>query len=134
MSLIAGGAGKGGQPQPPETGPDAAAQPPGGSPMSTPQPAHGDKQSALTNVSIAGDLLEQTLPALGHETEEGRAVMQVLQTLSKVFGHTKSKSSELAPAELMQLMAAHPMAGGMSPEQKAMGQKPIQVPQQGATQ
>ena len=96
--------------------------------MSTPQPGAGEKQSAMVNVSIAMDLLEQTLPALGSESEEGQAVLNVLGALSKKFGHTKAKSQELVPAELMQLMSSLPQAGGMSPEAKAMGGKPMPVP------
>ena len=134
MQLIAGGAGKGGMP-PPQAGAPGAPQlgagaAPGGSPMSTPQPAQGDKQSAMINVSLAGDLLEQTLPALGSESEEGQVVLQVLQMLSKKFGHSKAKTQELVPAELMQLMQSLPQAGGMSPEAKAMGQHPMPVPGQ----
>jgi hypothetical protein len=54
----------------------------------------------------------------------------VLGKLSKTFGHTKAKSQELYPEELQQLMSAHPQMGGMTPEAKAMGQKPMQVPGQ----
>jgi hypothetical protein len=132
MKLIAGGGGKGGAPQAnPAAGgqaqPGAAA---GAAPMSTPQPAQGDKRSAMVNVSIAMNLLEQTLPALGSESEEGRTVLTCLQTLSKKFGHQQAKSNELVPAELMQLMASMPQAGGMTPEAKAMGQQPIPMPGQ----
>lgn len=132
MKLIAGGGGKGGAPQAnPAAGgqaqPGAAA---GATPMSTPQPAQGDKRSAMVNVSIAMNLLEQTLPALGSESEEGRTVLTCLQTLSKKFGHQQAKSNELVPAELMQLMSSMPQAGGMTPEAKAMGQQPIPMPGQ----
>ena len=134
MKLMAGGGGKAGPAMnspAAQPGAPGAAQPgaaPGGSPMSTPQPGAGEKQSAMVNVSIAMDLLEQTLPALGSESEEGQAVLNVLGALSKKFGHTKAKSQELVPAELMQLMSSLPQAGGMSPEAKAMGGKPMPVP------
>ena len=135
MQLIAGGAGKGGPPMPGAPGaapgaggPPGQAAPAGGAPMSTPQPAQGDKQSAMVNVSLAMDLLEQTLHALGSESEEGQAILTCLSGLSKKFGHTKAKSQELVPAELMQLFQSLPQAGGMSPEAKAMGQQPIQAP------
>jgi len=128
MSLIAGGAGKRGAPgaMPTPQMPGAAGSPAGGAPMSTPQPAQGEKQSAMVNVSIAMDLLEQTLPSLGSESEEGRAVLSVLSALSKKFGHTRARSQELVPAELMQLMASMPhggMAGGM-PGGPAAGMPP----------
>ena len=134
MKLIAGGGGKAGPGMnTPAAMPGAPGAPPpgalpGGSPMSTPQPAQGDKQSAMVNVSIAMDLLEQTLPALGSESEEGAEILKVLSTLSKRFGHTRSKAQDLVPAELMQLMQSLPQAGGMSPEAKAMGQQPMQIP------
>ncbi len=82
----------------------------------------------MVNVSLAMDLLEQTLPALGSESEEGRTVLTCLAGLSKKFGHTRAKAQGLQPAELQQLMAALPSAGGMSPEAKAMGQQPMQIP------
>jgi hypothetical protein len=74
------------------------------------------------------DLLEQVLPSLGSESEEGQTVLDVLGKLSKKFGHTRAKSQELVPAELMQLMQSMPQMGGMSPEAKAMGQQPMQMP------
>jgi hypothetical protein len=131
MKLIAGGGGRGGIPaQPTDASPQTGA-PPGGSPMSTPQPAQGEKQSAMVNVSIAMDLLEQTLGALGSESEEGQAVLQCLSGLSKKFGHSRAKSQELVPAELMQLFQSLPQAGGgMNPQAKAMGNAP--QPQPGA--
>jgi hypothetical protein len=126
MKLMAGaqGAGGGAASSAPPSMPSAA----GGAPMSTPQPPQGEKQSAMVNVSLAMDLLEQTLPALGSESEEGRTVLTCLAGLSKKFGHTRAKSQGLQPAELQQLMAALPGAGGMSPEAKAMGQQPMQMP------
>jgi len=133
IQLIAGGAGKGGPPMPGAPGaapgaggPPGMAAPAGGAPMSTPQPAQGDKQNAMVNVSLASDLLEQCLHAVGSESEEGQAILKALSILSKQFGHTKAKSQELVPAELMQLMQSLPQAGGMSPEAKAMGQQPMQ--------
>jgi hypothetical protein len=128
MQLIAGGAGKGGGMPAPPAGGQPGGGPAGAAPMSTPQPAQGDKQSAMVNVSLAMDLLEQTLPSLGSESEEGRTVLNALSSLSKKFGHSRPKSQELVPAELMQLMQSLPQAGGMSTEQKAMGQQPIQMP------
>ena len=105
--------------------PGAAPQSgPAGSPMTTPQSAEGEKQNAMVNVNLAMDLLEQTLPNIGSESEEGQTIVQVLSVLGKKFGHTKQKSQELIPAELMQLMQSLPQQGGMSPEHKAMGGQP----------
>jgi len=119
MQLVAGGAGTKGAPPAPQA-PDAQNAGPVSAPMSAPQPKQGEKQNALINVSLAMDLLEQTLPPLGSETEEGQTILSCLKTLSSKFGHTRSKSQELVPAELMQLMQNLPQAGGASPEQKAM--------------
>lgn len=124
MQLVAGGQGKTDAPPMPAPGGGAQiGQPssaPVSAPMSTPEPKEGDKKNAMINVSLAMDLLEQTLPALGSESEEGQSVVNVLRTLGTKFGHTRSKSQELVPAELMQLMQNLPQAGGMSPEMKAM--------------
>jgi len=128
MQLIAGGAGKGATPVPAAPTDGAPVSPAGGAPMSTPQPAQGEKANAMVNVSLAMDLLEQTLHALGSESEEGQTILTCLSSLSKKFGHTRAKSQELVPAELMQLMSQLPQMGGMSPEAKAMGQKPMGMP------
>lgn len=127
MNLVAGGAGKTALPSPamPGAAPGAApAAPPGSTPvsapMSTPQPKAGDKQNALINVSLAMDLLEQSLPALGSESQEGQVILDVLRKMSGKFGEARNKSKELVPAELMQLMQNLPQASGASPEQKAL--------------
>lgn len=105
-------------PNPAAGGPAAAA--PVSAPMSTPQPKQGEIQNAMINVSLAQDLLEQTLPAIGSETEEGGVILDVLSKLSKKFGESARKSKELVPAELMQMMHNLPQLGGMSPEMKAL--------------
>ena len=89
-------------------------------PMSTPEPKKGEKQNAMISLSLAQDLLEQTLPALGSETEEGSVILDVLQKLNKKFGESARKAKELVPAELMQMMHNLPQMGGMSPEMKAL--------------
>lgn len=119
----------GGMKGPPQSAPAPAAPAtdgaPGGNapvsaPMSTPEPKQGEKQNAMINVSLAQDLLEQTLPAIGSETEEGAVILDVLSKLSKKFGAAARKSKELVPAELMQMMQNLPQMGGMSPEMKAL--------------
>ena len=129
MQLIAGGAGKSAPAMPQPGGEQAAGPAQGGAPMTTPQPAAGEKQNAMVNVTLAMDLPEEVLPALGSESDEGQAVLDVLSKLSKKFGHTRAKSQELVPAELMQLFQNLPQQGGMSQEAKAMGQQPaMQIP------
>jgi hypothetical protein len=102
--------------------------------MSTPQPAQGEKQSAMVNVSLAMDLLEQTLAAFGSESDEGRAVLACLSGLSKMFGQQKPKAEGLVPAELMQLFQSLPQAGGASPVAKAMGAAGGTAPTPGSPQ
>jgi hypothetical protein len=99
-------------------GPDATAPMPG--PMATPEPKEGLRQAAMINVQLAIDLLTQSLPALGGTSEEGGAVLNAVKSLTKKFGKTESKTKELIPAEIMQLMKNLPQAGGGSPAAKAM--------------
>ena len=63
---------------------------------------------AKSNVSIAISLLEKQLPMLGMDSEEGRDLHKALGILSKRF--SGKKSEDIAPAELMQVMAAQPDA------------------------
>ena len=121
MQLVNGG--MKGPPAPPAAAAQPGAQPPAppvSAPMSSPEPKQGEKQNAMINVSLAQDLLEQTLPALGSETDEGAEILKVLGILSKKFGESARKSKELVPAELMQMMHNLPQMGGMSPEMKAL--------------
>lgn len=118
---------------PTETPPSALAEaetPPMGAPMSTPEPKEGEKASARINVQMAMDLLQQSLPALGAESEEGQAIMKVVRDLTKSFGERESKSKELVPAEIMQLMQTLPQAGGATPEQKVAASAPPPMPMQ----
>ena len=91
---------------PPEQG---VAGGPTSTPMSTPQPNEGLKQAARTQVQIARRQLEHALPALGSDTDEGKAVLKCLNTLSGPFGKTEDKDRELIPAEIASLVSG---AGG----------------------
>lgn len=128
--MIQGGGGTKGGPKPPPAMTGTPGTGPAGAPMSTPQPADGDRQNAMINVSMAMDMLEQALPSFGSESEEGQMLVQVLSKLGNKFGTARTRTQDLIPAELMQLMSTLPQAGGMSPEARAMGQQP-QVPMPG---
>jgi hypothetical protein len=52
-----------------------ASTAPSASPMSTPEPKMGNREGALVNISMAMDLLEQSLPAVGSESDEGRKII-----------------------------------------------------------
>lgn len=80
--------------------------------MTQPTPNEGGKQMAAVNVEGAMQMLEQAIPNLGSNTEEGKAVLEVLTKLSKYFNRQQSK--ELIPAQLMELARAQkqsPLAG-----------------------
>jgi len=134
MKLIAGGGGQGQKPAAPAPAPMGTEQnsPPVGAPMATPQPMEGAKQSAMINISMAMDLLEQSLGPLGSESEEGQAVLSAISGLSRKFGASKKKAEGLVPAEIMQLMQQLPQAGGGSQVAKSMagaGMPPAPHPQ-----
>jgi len=110
-------------------GPDSST-PPMASPMSTPEPKMGSKAAANINIQMAMDLLEQSLPALGSESEEGQQIMKSLASLHKMFGKREAKNRELMPAEILQMIQTLPQAGGASPEQRSIAQAPVQGMQQ----
>ena len=102
-----------------------AETPPMSSPMSTPEPKMGSKEAAMINVGMAMDLLEQSLPALGSETEEGQKALNAIRVLNGILGQRKNKTNELQQSEILQMLQTLPQAGGASPEGKAMAQAPI---------
>ena len=67
-------------PDTPAMGMSDSSAPPMGAPMSTPEPKMGNREAAMINISMAMDLLEQTLPALGSESEEGQKVLNAIRT------------------------------------------------------
>lgn len=106
--------------------------PPMASPMSTPEPKMGSKEAAMINIGMAMDLLEQSLPALGSESEEGQKVLGAIRTMTGVLGPRKNKTNELQQSEILQMLQTLPQAGGATPEGKAMAQAPIPgMPPQG---
>jgi len=120
------GATPGGMPEAPENpqGMSENSAPPMGSPMSTPEPKMGNREAAMINLSMAQDLLEQALPAVGSDSEEGRSILNAIGTINKVIGPKKSKTNELQPTEIMQMLQTLPQAGGATAEGKAMAQAP----------
>ena len=101
-----------------------ASTPPSAAPMSTPEPKMGNREGAMVNVSMAMDLLEQALPALGAESDEGRKIIAALRTMTDVIGPKKAKAGELQQSEILQLLQTLPQAGGATPEGKALSQAP----------
>jgi hypothetical protein len=93
--------------------------------MSTPEPKMGSKEAAKINLGMAQDLLEQSLPALGSDTEEGKAALSAISAINKVLGARKNKTNELQQSEILQMLQTLPQAGGGTPEGKAMAASPI---------
>jgi hypothetical protein len=87
--------------------------------MSTPQPAAGMKEQALVQIRLATKIFEKALPAVGYESEEGKAILDILQKCAKTFGKSEDKADELMPAELKQIMQS--VAGGPKPPGGAPG-------------
>jgi hypothetical protein len=93
--------------------------------MSTPESKDGDKQGAKINITMAMDMLEKALPAMGSETPEGTAIIDVLKKLATVFGQNEHHTRELIPAEILQMQRTLPQAGGASPQAKAVQKVPV---------
>lgn len=99
-------------------------QPPSAAPMSNPEPRMGSQESARINIGLAMDLLEQSLPGLGAESDEGQKVMAALKSLTTMMGPRSSKTNSLKNAEILQMLQSLPGAGGGSPEGRAMAAAP----------
>jgi len=90
---------------PPMSGGEGA---PSGTPSGGEVNPGGDIEMAKANVLIALSHLEKQLPLLGSDSEEGKALLSAISTLSKKF--SGKKSEDLAPSELMSLMGSQPDA------------------------
>ena len=120
------GATPGGVPPMPEC-PSAmsdTSSPPMAGPMSTPEPKMGNREAGMINLSMAQDLMEQALPSVGSDSEEGQKIISAIMTITKIIGPKKAKVNELQPTEIMQMLQNLPQAGGATPEGKAMSQAP----------
>ena len=109
----------------PAAAPSDAETPPTAAPMSTPEPKLGSKEAAMINLGMAMDLLEQSLPALGSESEEGQKALRAITVLNGILGQRKNKTNELQQSEILQMLQALPQAGGAAPEAKAIQQAPV---------
>jgi hypothetical protein len=119
----------------PSAGPSAAAggtapmQGAGGMPSQTPsaapnaQPAEkrGLRAAAMSNLSIAQNMLEQALTVFSPEDKEYKAVIKCLNTLSGLVA--KNDSSDLVPAQVMRMVGQMPQMGGGSDVQRMILQQ-----------
>lgn len=101
-----------------------SSPPPMPTPMSTPEPKAGVKEAALVNVSMAMDLIEQALPAIGSESPEGQKLINAISALTNVLGPKKQKAGELQNAEILQLLQNLPQAGGGTPGSRMIAGAP----------
>jgi len=92
--------------------------------MSTPEPKMGNREGAMVNLSMAMDLLKQSLPALGADSEEGKKLLNAIRTITSVLGPKQDQASALQSSEILQMLQTLPQAGGATPEGKAMSQAP----------
>ena len=127
MSKGKGGANAGPAPTPTPAPMDAmsdAGTPPIASPMSTPEPKMGSQEGAMINLSMAMDLIEQALPALGSESEQGQKALAAIRSLTGVIGPRKGKTNELQQSEILQMLQSLPKGVGPG----AMGTPPMAGP------
>lgn len=116
---------------PPSDTPGMPSAAPLSGPMSTPEPADGQKQAGVVNIHMAISLLEQALPMLGSQSDEGQLVLTSLKSLSKHFGSSGGK--ELVPSELKMLMQQQGGQSGPPPTPDGAGAPAGQpVPPMGA--
>jgi hypothetical protein len=101
--------------------------------MSTPEPKMGQREAAMINVSMALDLIEQALPAVGSETPEGKKLMSALSSLTGLLGPKKQKTGELQNAEILQLLQNLPQAGGGTPGSRMIAGSPPNLGLMGQT-
>jgi len=116
--------------EPVDTSMSADETPPMASPMSTPEPKTGSREAALINIGMAMDLIEQSIAAIGSDSEEGQKILSALKALTAVVGERKNSVKELQQSEILQMLQALPQAGGATPESKALAQAP-QIPGMG---
>jgi hypothetical protein len=125
MNLIKGSAGASNLAPSPTVMPDQPDEaPPMASPMSTPEPKAGNKEGARINVQMAMDLLQQSLPAFGFDSIEGKAILEIVKKMGSTFGMREAQTRELVPAEILQMIQTLPQAGGASPEQRVAASAP----------
>jgi len=67
------------------------------------------------------NMIEEALPAFGSESDEGDACIKALGILRKIAG--KRDSSDLVPAEVMQMVRQLPQMGGGTDVQRMILQQ-----------
>ncbi len=125
MDMIKAGQGSAAEPMTPPPAEQDAMTAPMASPMSTPEPQNGNQEQARLNIMMALDMLQQALGVFGMESPEGKALERVVTEITNQFGERESKTRELMPAEIINLIQTLPQAGGATPGQRSVMQAPI---------
>lgn len=110
------GAGPGGPAGPTPQGPREV--PPGAAPLAQPQAKRGQQTVAMARVEIAFALLKSALPELGRGSPEHAAVAKVLNSLARITA--KRDTSDLVPAQVLQMVRGMPQMGGGTPVQQEL--------------
>ena len=81
-------------------------------PMVTPEPKTGEREMAIANLSIAMQLIENSLAELGSDTQEAKDAVRAVKILEQITG-TNKEAGDLQRAEILRLMET------LSPEQQS---------------
>jgi hypothetical protein len=109
---------------PPGAGAPQGPGPPAAAPISKPQDKKGLKVAAMTNIHIAANMLEEALPAFGSESQEGQKILSALKVIGPLLA--KRDSSDLVPAEILQMVKSLPQMGGGTNVQRQIMQQMAQ--------
>jgi hypothetical protein len=101
--------------------------PPAGAPLASPQNKTGLQAAGTTNLHVAVNMLEEALPAFGSESEQGETIIKCLNLLRKHVA--KKDTSDLIPAEVLQMVSRLPQMGGGTDIQRQIMQQ-LRQPQQ----
>jgi len=94
---------------------------PGGSATPQIQKKKGLKTSALVNLSIAQNMVEQALTAFEPGDKEYSACLKVLNTLAPLAA--KNDASDLVPAQVLRMVGEMPQMGGGTDVQRLIAQR-----------
>ena len=95
--------------------------------MLTPQKAAGNQASAKAKVMIAQKVLQGAIAEMDLNSDDGKAVLEILAKMVKAFGKNEEDTQQILPAELMQ--ALQPAAGpGAPPKPPGAGAAPSAPP------
>ena len=81
-------------------------------PMVTPEPKTGEREMAIANLSIAMQLIQNSLAELGSDTQEAKDAVRAVKILEQSTG-TNKEAGDLQRAEILRLMET------LSPEQQS---------------